>query len=387
MLKTRLAVVGAAISAAMLAAGGASAQPSGSLPTITIGEIANFTGIGAKPWGIPVDRGMQLALAEVESSGYLKGVASLRIESADDTTVVANAVTIFNQFVQKKYPVTVSSVWTPIAAAITPLANQTQTLFISPGSGGTGVDDPDYFFRMNDALGPTKTLAKFLVQQKKAVRLGLVLDGANAAFASIGNNMLAGLKEVGVSDWTVVQKIATADTDFSSVLTNLRKANVDAVAILCTPAQSGNILAQMKQFGGFDNVVKAGHFGWGRQVSDVAGAAATGALFTQPWALDVTRPDKFTAAYKARYSEDPTAYSALGHDTTWLIAVAVKMVRSSGKPVTGTTLKDVLVSAASSKDFQSWALIQGFSLAASGAPSYPGALVTFAADGSVTVVK
>ena len=330
---------------------------------------------------------MQQGLAEITASGYLSGVATLHLESQDDATAIPTAVTIFNQYSQKHYPITISSAYTPIAAAIAPLANDTKTLFISVGSGGTGTDDPDYFFRMNDAVGPTKTLAKYLVVQKKAQRIGAIIDGDNAAFPTIGKNVVAGLKDAGVNDFAVSLKISTKDTDFTSILTNLRQAKVDAVVILATPGQAGNILRQMKQFGGFESVAKAGHIGWGKQVADIGGDATTGAIFPLAWVLGTPGSDKFTADYKTKFKDDPTAYSALGHDTAWLLAVAVKKVRAANKKVDGTALKDVLPDAASSKDFLAHALVAGFTLPASGASSYPGVLATFAADGSVVAVK
>jgi branched-chain amino acid transport system substrate-binding protein len=353
--------------------------------TVNIGELASLTGLGSEPWGIPVDAGLKLALDDIASSGFLKTEnVKFALKAEDDATEPTKAVTLFNEFTRQATPVVISSAYTPIAAAVSPLATDSKVLFIAVGSGGTGKDDPDYFFRMNDAIGPMETLGKYLVTDKGVKRPVAIIDGDNAAFGPIAANIERGIKAAGLATGFVdKQTISTKDTDFSSVLTNLRRANPDVVYFSVTPAQSGNILRQMAQFGGFDNVPKAGHIGWSKQVSDVAGPAATGAVFAQPWAPGAAGSEKFAAAYTKKYNSAPTAYSALGYDTGWLLATAVKMAKAKGQKIDGTVLKDLLPLAAAAKDYTDHALVKGMALPDTGRPSYPGVLATFAADGSV----
>ena len=353
--------------------------------TITIGQLASLTGLGSEPWGVPVDNGMKLALKEIESSGFLDGTGvRLELKSEDDGTEPTKAVTIFNGFEREGVPIVISSAYTPIAAAVSPLANDAKVLFIAVGSGGTGTDDPDYFFRMNDAIGPMETLGKYLVTEQKAQRPVAIIDGDNAAFGPIAENVERGMKAAGLASGFVAKEtISTKDTDFSAVLTNLRKSNPDAVYLSVTPAQSGNLLSQMAQFGGFEDALKAGHIGWSKQVSDVAGPAATDAVFALPWAPGAEGSDDFVDAYTDEYDVAPTAYSALGHDTVYLLATAIKMAKDNDQEIDGTVLKDLLPEAAAASDFTDNALVKGLKLPATGRPSYEGVLATFTSDGSV----
>jgi branched-chain amino acid transport system substrate-binding protein len=356
---------------------------SGTAETVNIGEDGHLTGATAV-FGVPIHNGLLQALDEVKASGYLAGTANLNLETQDDASQVPNAVTIFNHYVQKKYPIVIVDNLTPVYAALTPLANDAKTLVLSPGTNGTGVDTPGYSFRMNDGVGPLKAEGRYLAEKRGAKRVGVIIDGDNAAFAQLAKNLLAGLQAGGVNDWATSLTISARDTDFSSILTNVRQANVDTVAVFLTPPQSGNMLRQMKQFGGFERVTKVGHIGWGTPVSQIAGDAATGAIFAVPW---LPGSDAFTTEYARRYNDQPNAYSAFGHDAGWLVAVAVKKIKAANKAVNGTTLRDILPDASTSPDYVSHALIKGLTLAASGAPSSSGSIVTFAADGKVIEVK
>lgn len=356
--------------------------------TVVIGQIAHLTGPGADPFGIPIDRAMQMAVEEINGSGYLDSVGvGLELRTDDDGTDATRAVTVLNQYVQDGLQIAISSSFTPVASTLFPIANDEEVLLISVGSGGTGEDLEDYFFRMNDVSGPMTAMGRFLVEDGGAEAPVAIIDGDNAAFPVVASAVEAGIQEAGGPAFATTETISGQDTDFSSILANLLQAQPDAIHIAATPAVVGNVIAQLSALPESEGILKTGAAGGGEQVYEVAGPDSVGTLFAQAWARPEDPGDDIDSAFADRYAErydaPATAYSALGYDTTRLLAVAIKMLIEDGEEVNGTTLKDILSSAAASDDYQSEALVEGLELPASGAPSYTGVVATIDEEGNV----
>lgn len=381
-----LVVAALTISACGSSSSGGSASGGGgsASQTINIGFLANLTGPGSA-FGVPFSDGLKLALQEIDSSGALKsaGVA-LTLDTKDTGSVEANAVTLFNKFAQSKDPITISDSQSPIGLAIAPIANSQKVLFLS-GAGSKLPNDAGYAFHLADLGTPMKTLGTALAKNGLK-RVATIVAGDNPSFATLAKATEAAYQAAGGSAFVGTQTISSKDTDFSSILTNLRQANPDAILISALPEQSGNIIRQMKQLGGLESAKVVGTIAWGPKVYDVAQSAAAGVQFASVWAPGSATSSGFESAYKAAYNATPIAYSALGYETGWLIAAAISDIVSKGGSITSTSLKDDLPAAASSALLQKHGVIPGFAIAASGAATYPGALSEFGTDGTIKAV-
>ncbi|MCW2758389.1 MAG: amino acid transporter substrate-binding protein, partial [Nocardioidaceae bacterium] len=143
----------AAVSLAACGSGG-STSSSGS---VTIGYMANLTGAAGGEYGVPFQRGFKQGLAEVKSSGYLKGGTTIKVETTDVASEVPNAVTAFNKFAQAGVPITISDSLSPIGLAVAPLANSKKVVLIS-GAGSTLPNTAGYAFHLVDLVTPMQTL-------------------------------------------------------------------------------------------------------------------------------------------------------------------------------------------------------------------------------------
>lgn len=359
--------------------GGAPAQ------TVTVGFLANLTGPGAS-FGVPFNNGLQLALKDIASSGTLSNPnIAINLDTRDTGSVEANAVTIFNKFVQAKDPITISDSQSPIGLAIAPIANSQKVLFII-GAGTKLPNEGGYAFHTADLGTPMKTLGASLFTGGSK-RVATIIAGDNPAFATLAAATESAYKAAGGSSFVASQTISSADTDFSSVLTNLRQANPDTILISALPAQSGNVIKQIKSLGGLDSAKIVGTIAWGPQVYDVAKSAAAGAVFASVWAPGSSSSSAFESAYRSAYNATPIAYSALGYETGWLLAAAMKQITSSGGTITSTTMRDALPAASTSDLLRQHGVIPGFAVSASGAATYPGALSVFGPDGTIKAVS
>ena len=277
-------LLGASIGIAFLVACGGQTSGGGSaggdFKSVKVGLLGNLSGDAAKSYGTPFKNGFEMAIADVEKAGVLNSAkVKLVVETKDTNSLVPNAVTGFNAFAQEKVPVVVSDSQSPIGLAVAPIANDSKVVFLS-GAGSKLTNPNGYAFRFTDLVTPTTREGEYLVK-KGAKKVGAIIASDNPSFAT-----LAGVTEKGLGSggYAVSLKIASSDTDFSSVLTNLQKANVDAVVLAVLPAQAGNIIRQMTQSGNFKNVRFAGTLAASPEIQTIAGAAAVGMVFPQVWA-------------------------------------------------------------------------------------------------------
>jgi branched-chain amino acid transport system substrate-binding protein len=345
--------------------------------TIKVGEMAHLSGTSAGPYGIPFDRGLKLGIDNVNSSNVL-GNVKLKLDSHDVAGAVPAAVTQFNKFMQAGTTIIVSPNVTPIARAITPLAQQEKAFFLS---GATVSEDVDHTFGLVDARSPEITFGKRVVALGHK-RIAVIVDGDNPAFTTITDNFEHGLKDSGVS---IAQRVTIGekDSDFSSVISKVRQVNPDLVVFATLSDAAGNIMTQMKQAGGFDKVQMAGTVAWQQQVYTTAGSVAAGSVFPSYWIPGGPDTSGFLAKYQATYNTDPTTYSALGYQAAWLIASAVQLASQRGQKVTGELVSTLISEAAGSPLVKEHGPIADFQEPASGFPQYPGVVATFSSNGKI----
>ena len=327
---------------------------------ITIGQVAHLTGYGAEGFGRPTNWGSQIGMTEVKNSKLL-GSTEINLVSLDDASDPTVAITSFNKLAQQKITITTGTAISRICSAIDPVAKQTtpKTFLICIGGTGVGTQDtkPPYV-SLNEPSTPMANLARYTIAKKGAKKIAAIFDTDNAAsFDSMSAGFLNGMKAEGINDYVTVQKISQKDTDFSSMLTNLQQVQPDAIVFYAIASQSGNIILQMTQMGGFEKVVKAGHVGWTGQVPQIAGPAATGVLLTQAWIASPASQNFVDAYKKLSNGAAPTSYSALGHDAMWMLATAAKLAIAKGKAPNGESVEAELLAATQSEDFKNNSLV------------------------------
>lgn len=342
--------------------------------TVHVGLLANLTGGAAPSFGVPFKNGFELALSDARETLQESGI-SIDTMTEDAKSAVPSAVTGYNKLKSKNVSIVVNDSQSPLGQAIAPLANDDHIAFLS-GAGSKLENKEGYAFRFTDLSTPTQGMGKYLVDSG-ARRIGAVVASDNPSFASLADATEGGVPGGYVSR----QQVASSDADFSAVLANLRKDNVDAVVLSVLPAQAGNILLQMQNAGGFDNVRKVGTVAISSEAYTVAGSAAKGFVFPQVWAPNGQSSKKFQNAYTAAYGQPPTAYGALGYQVAWtIVAAAIQASRNGG--VTGTSLRDALPGASTGTVVAESGILP-LALDKDGKATSAGVMAEFAPDGTI----
>ncbi|SPF53932.1 Extracellular ligand-binding receptor (fragment) [Candidatus Desulfosporosinus infrequens] len=121
------------------------------------------------------------------------------------------------------------------------------------------------------------------------------------------------------------------DQDFKSTLTKIKVMNADVIFIPAYYEEVGKIVKQARELG--ITVPIIGTDGWDDpKVVEFAGVEAlNNTFFSNHYSVQDTDPriQKFVAAYKNEYGQEPNALAALGYDGALMVIDAIKRANST----------------------------------------------------------
>ncbi len=338
----------AAAPSAPAASTGASAPASsggGSGGTIKIGGGFALTG-GESALDLPAANGAKLAVKEINAAGGINGSQIDFIVHDSQYKMDVTAQTA-KQFVeQDKVPLFVGYTDTDSVLAAGPTFQAAKIPFITVGATSP---------KIPTQVGDMMFLACFGDNVQAAV-------GAEFAYQKFGHNAYF-LWDKGVEYTTLLGKyfktrftelggtIALeesyddAATDFSSQITKIKALSPapDFLYVAAMPNNVGTIVKQFRDAGITAPIVGGDGYDTPDLVK-IAGATTSKVFFTTHALMDATNGTdgikKFIAAYKAEYGNDPeNAFAALGYDTIYLMADAVKRAGGTDSAAVKTALE------------------------------------------------
>ncbi|MDI1336287.1 MAG: ABC transporter substrate-binding protein [Lacunisphaera sp.] len=298
--------------------------------TIKIGEYASLTGKEAA-YGDTSHKGIVLAIEELNTHG---GVLHQKLEllTEDNQSKQGESATVVKKLISRDHVVAllgeVASIRSLEAA---PVIQNAKLPMVSSASVNSKVTEAgDYIFRVCfvDSFQGV-VLAKF-VQESLKVRRVAILTSVNSAY-SVG--MTRVFKERFLADGgtvTAEQKYSEGDKDFRAQLTAIKAAGADAIfasgyyteaALICRQARALGLTLPV--FGGD---------GWDAPaLLEIGGAAMEGTYFSTHYSPDNPSAEvqNFNQRYKARWGEVPDAWAALGYDSAFVLADAMKRAGST----------------------------------------------------------
>ena len=376
--RKRRRAAAAAVAVTLLALTGCGGPAGDNSGAIRVGLLANLTGDAAPSFGKPFERGFELALQEAKPI-LDESNLSVEVLTEDAESAVPAAVTGYNKLRQQRVPLVVQDSQSPLGQAVAPLANEDQVALLS-GAGSALENSGGFSFRFTDLTTPTVAAGSRLADEG-AKRIGVVVASDNPSFATLAQATEQGLP----NGFASRQEVSSQDTDFSAVLANLSRDQLDAVVLAVLPAQAGNLILQMKNSGEFEHTKLVGTVAISGETYTVARDSARGFEFPQVWAPGGTNPTPFERSYTEKHGELPTAYGALGYQVGWIIVAAMIHAGTSGT-IDGNALRDALP-AASTSDLVREHGILGLELTADGHATSPGVMATFAEGGTMVLAE
>ena len=302
---------------------------------IPIGVAVALTGEYAEPYGLPMQRGFELAREEINTLGL-----NITFVTVDAQSTVEGGVAAVQQLVDQGVPAIVGiGISTHLKEAF-PIAQESGVVAFSPISSAAGLSSiGDYIFR---AAIPTNTLIPngvMATQAKLGYKKVAAIYDAEDVYSTSSNDQIEKVLAANEVEILTTETFATGDTDFSTQLTNIMAMEPDALFISALALEMPQIMAQARAIGIPDTV----HFIVSELTSNEiqeAGAAAEGAITFLPWSNLSNTPGNqaFVQKYQAKYDIEPEPWAAQSYTTLYILADAIKNAQSTE----ATAIRDAL---------------------------------------------
>lgn len=327
---------------------------------ISIGVVLPLTGHLTDAFGKPMAQGFELALKEINTSQLSE--ARLKFITEDNRSTPEGTVDAFNKLIHQE---NVSAILGPVTSsalkAVLPIAQENQTVVISPTSAARGLSVmSDFVFRVALTMdvriprGIKATYSKLGYQ-----RVATIYDEADL-YAIDADTVLREVLADSSVEVLTSETVRTGDTDFSAQLTRIIGLNPDAIFITVFPKELAGIMIQADQLG-----ISVPFISTLLSVSDLqtAGSAAEGAITVANWigTSAISTNQIFVQNYRATYGIAPNTWAAQSYAAVYILAEAI----SNAQSTESTTIRNTL---ANIKDFDT--ILGKFSFDANGDAVY-----------------
>jgi branched-chain amino acid transport system substrate-binding protein len=291
---------------------------------IKIGAILPLTG-SAAPYGLNAQRGIQMALDEINSKGGING-KMIEVIFEDSKTDPKESVTALQKLVQaNKIRYIIGDVNSSGVLAMAPIAERNHIVLLSPGASNPKISDAgDYIFRNwhSDAL-EGEVDANFAFNQLGWKKVAVLY--VNAAYGvGLAEVFRDTFKKLG-GEIVAFEAYEQDATDMRTQINRIFSQKPDGIFLPGWPKEMSIALKQLRELKsklpmlsvqGFDDP----------SILTLAGKAAEGVVFSVP---ETPNPEdelvkSFNSSYKQNYNVDPGVCSASGYDALRIYAWAIE---------------------------------------------------------------
>ncbi|WP_046498576.1 ABC transporter substrate-binding protein [Syntrophomonas zehnderi] len=292
------------------------------------GEVANY--------GIPAEKGMQLAIEEINQSGGVLGKKLVGIydDNKGDSSEIANIATKYAT--QDKVAAMVGDPCTGLTKVAAKIAQTNQVVLFSGGATGTGVVEiGDYVFR-NTLLDQfaVPVVVDWMINQQGWKNIAVITSLNNGYSTALTPVFKDAIKKQG-GKIVLEESINDKETNFTAQVTKLKNAHADVLVFTGYYTEAALIMTEIQKKGLDINLIG----GDGLYGSDLAKlgkkAVEEKVIFYCGFSSDKPSPEsaKFVAAYKEKYNEEPDMFSAQYYDAVMILAKAMQDANSADPKV------------------------------------------------------
>jgi branched-chain amino acid transport system substrate-binding protein len=303
--------------------------------TIKIGADLELSG-GVASYGQSAKEGIELAIQEINKKG-ING-KKLQLVTVDNKSDAAEATSGALKLVsQDKVSAIIGAATSTNTLAQVQIADGNSVPLITPTGTNPAVTVKDG--KVNDFVFRTcfidpfqgTVAANFATKTLNVKNAAVLIDNSSDYSKGLAAAFKKSFKENGgqiVSEEAYVQK----DTDFHATLTRIKAKNPDFIFLPGYYEEVGLIIKQARELG--ITVPFMGGDGWDSpKLVEIAGKDPLNHTYiTNHYSSgdDDKKVQDFVSAFKAKYNgKSPDAFTALGYDTVYFLADAIKRAGSS----------------------------------------------------------
>lgn len=307
--------------------------------TIKVGAIFAQTGDAAADNDLHF-LGVRYAVDELNSQGGVLGKKIELIEYDNQSTALGSRAAA-KKAIDAGVVAVIGASYSSHSLAMAPLLQQAKIVMITPIATNPDVTlVGDYIFRacfIDSVLGEIDaTFARDDLKAHTAMVLTNVSDKYSLGLSEFFTRQFRsrGGQVIGTGDYL------GTNTDFTDILAVVKQRHPDVVFLPGFYKDSGLLIKQARDM--HIDVPFLGGDGWNDEMYKFGGAAINGNYFSSHWDRLSTLPKSqaFVRRFEAKYGQIKTPGTALGYDSVYLLADAIKRANSTDP----TKIRDALAS-------------------------------------------
>lgn len=340
--KARWALLLALIMVVGLVAGCSSSKDSATSgdEVIKLGFLGATTGSVAN-YGIPGQKGMKLAIEELNAQG---GVLGKQIEGIyeDNKGETSEINAIAKKYVTvNKVAAMVGDPCTGLTKVAAEIAQQNNVVIFSAGATGAGVVEiGDCVFR-NTLLDvfAAPAVVDWIINQKGWKNIAVITSMNNGYSTALTPIFKEAIEAKGGSI-VLDENVNDGETDFTAQVTKLKNSGADVLVFTGYYTEAALIMKECQKQG-VDITLVGGDGLYGQDLVKLGGdAVEQKVIFYCGFSSDQPSPEtaKFLEAYRNTYNEEPDMFSAQYYDAVMILAKAMTDANSADPAVFKTEL-------------------------------------------------
>ncbi len=302
---------------------------------IKLGFLGAKTGSVAN-YGIPAEKGMKLAIEELNANG---GILGKQVEGIYDDNKGENsdiAVIATKYITRDKVAAMVGDPCTGLTKVAADIAQKNQVVIFSPGATGDGVVEiGDYVFR-NTLLDifAVPAVVDWMLNEKGWQNIAIITSLNNGYSTALTPVFKEAIDQQG-GKIVLEDTINDKETDFTAQVTKLKNANADVLVFTGYYTEAALIMneAQKQKV---DISLIGGDGLYGQDLAKLGQSAVEEkVIFYCGFSSDQPSPETaaFLEKYRAKYNEEPDMFSAQYYDAVMILADAMEATNSADPKV------------------------------------------------------
>jgi branched-chain amino acid transport system substrate-binding protein len=299
---------------------------------IKIGVAEALTGNAAQ-YGVPIRKGFELAVSEINGSSGING-QKIELIVEDEQGKKEEAINVFKKLIfQDKVLMLFGPTLSNSAQASDPVAQGAKVVVFGTSNTADGITSiGNYVFRNSVTEADILPVTLKVAAQKTGLKKVAVLYGNDDIFTKSGyDNFKKALESLKIPV-TTTETFAKGDVDFKPQLTKIKGSNADAIVMSALVAEGAPAMVQARQLGIALPFI-GGNGMNSPKVFDLAKGNSDNLWVGSPWSIEnpAAENKRFIAAYQKAQSALPDQFAAQAYDAMYIVAQALKKVKLTGK--------------------------------------------------------
>jgi branched-chain amino acid transport system substrate-binding protein len=303
----------------------------GQAAEIKIGIAEALTGNAAQ-YGMPIRKGFELAVAEINAAGGIHG-QKLELVIEDEQGKKEEAINVFKKLIfRDKVLMLFGPTLSNSAQASDPVAQSAKVVVFGTSNTADGITSiGNFVFRNSVTEADILPVTLKMAAGKTGLKKVAVLYGNDDIFTKSGyDNFVKALRSLKIPV-TDTETFAKGDVDFKPQLTKIKAANPDALVLSALIAEGAPIMVQARQLG-ITLPFIGGNGMNSPRVFDLAKGSADNLWVGSPWSVEnpALENKNFIAAYQKAHGALPDQFAAQAYDAMYIAAQALKKTKLTG---------------------------------------------------------